>query len=302
MFDNINMYRGKHKHPRLYKYIGPTMWNFTEQALLVPDTQGLEEVLKCEESCIHPQKSPLQMDPNELFVESDDKKASDFNKVVDAYLLQVLDNALDKIPLSEKKLQDMTESELKALLHNTVSTTCPSKYNKQLTNKHNEKSNVHILPLSLEDNSTIVGTMGILDKPADDFALPSIISTEYLPFDTVSKAFDLKSARSHFELVVSKQNNSDQGKEVQKCLQSTEIDLEESYEDGHLENVSEESEDSDYVILSSLTSVTPENERRRFDKKDKSFWDTFNTISVELSNIYELKSEERYMEYVNSSK
>ena len=107
IFDNINMYREKHKHLRLFKYISPTMWNFTGQALLVPDTQGLEEVLKCEELCIHPQKSPLQMDPDELFVESDDKKASDFNKIVDAYLLQVLDNALNKIPPSEKKLQDI---------------------------------------------------------------------------------------------------------------------------------------------------------------------------------------------------
>ena len=30
MFDNINMYRGKHKHLRLFKYIGPMMWNFSK--------------------------------------------------------------------------------------------------------------------------------------------------------------------------------------------------------------------------------------------------------------------------------
>ena len=117
------------------------MWNFTRQALLVPDTQGLEEVLKCEESCIHPQKSPLQMDPDELFAESDDKKASDFNKIVDAYLL------LNKTPLSEKNLQDITESELKSFLHKTTSTACPSKYNitvpdvsELLKNKHYKKA------------------------------------------------------------------------------------------------------------------------------------------------------------------
>ena len=144
--------------------------------------------------------------------------------------------------------------------------------------------------------------MSILDKLADDFALPSSVNAEYLPFDTVSNTFDLKSARLHFELVVSKQNHSDPVEDVQKCLQSTEMDLEECLEeDPHLENVSEESENSDCAVVSSLTSVTLENERRRFDKEDKSFWDIFHTISVELSDIYESNSEERYLEFVNSS-
>ena len=87
-----------------------------------------------------------------------------------------------------------------------------------------------------------------------------------------------------------------------KCLQSTEMDLEECLqEDPQLENVSEESENSDRAVVSSLTSVTLENERRCFDKEDKSFWDIFNTISVELSDIYESNSEEQYLEFVNSS-
>ena len=34
MFDNINMYRGKHKHLRLFKYLGPTMWNLTGKAVI----------------------------------------------------------------------------------------------------------------------------------------------------------------------------------------------------------------------------------------------------------------------------
>lgn len=59
MFDNINiinMYRGKHKHLRLFKYIGPTMWNFTGQALLVPNTDGLDELLQDENACLNSQK------------------------------------------------------------------------------------------------------------------------------------------------------------------------------------------------------------------------------------------------------
>ena len=80
-----------------------------------------------DKGAVKPQNVQLYLD--ELFLESDDKKASDFNKVVDAYLLQVLDNALNKMPPREKKLQDITESELKSFLHKTTSTACPSKYN-----------------------------------------------------------------------------------------------------------------------------------------------------------------------------
>lgn len=46
MFDNINMYRGKHKHIRLFKYIGPTMWNFTGQAVSAPNAVVQEKLLQ----------------------------------------------------------------------------------------------------------------------------------------------------------------------------------------------------------------------------------------------------------------
>ena len=82
----------------------------------------------------------------------------------------------------------------------------------------------------------------------------SSVDAEYLSFDTVSNMFELKSARLHYELVVSKQNHSDHAEDNQKCLQSTEMYLEECLEeDPYLENVCEESENSDCTVVSSLT-------------------------------------------------
>ena len=69
MFDNINMYRGKHKHLRLFKYIGPTMWNFTGQAALIPSVEGLEDILQDKNASLRPQKSVLQLDPNDIFIQ-----------------------------------------------------------------------------------------------------------------------------------------------------------------------------------------------------------------------------------------
>ena len=64
LFDNINMYRGKHKHLRLFKYTGPTMWNFTCQAVLIASVEGLEDILQDKNASLRPQKSVLQLDPN----------------------------------------------------------------------------------------------------------------------------------------------------------------------------------------------------------------------------------------------
>ena len=66
----------------------------------------------------------------------------------------------------------------------------------------NVKSNVHILPLSLEDNSTVLGTVSILDDLSKLFNLPQEKSkADYLPFDYVSRNFDADSGRLHFELL-----------------------------------------------------------------------------------------------------
>jgi hypothetical protein len=66
------------------------------------------------------------------------------------------------------------------------------------------KSNVHILPLSLEDNSTILGTTSILDKLTDQFNLPNEKrDAQYVPFDSVDGNFDVLTAWSHFELLLS---------------------------------------------------------------------------------------------------
>lgn len=239
------MYRGKHKHLRLFKYIGPTMWNFTGQALLVPNTDGLDEILKDENACLNPQKSSLQLDPKEIFLESDDGKADVFANSVDAYLLEILDNALNKIPLSEKKLKEMSESELNSFLVNANFKTSSNnhitvpKESELVTRKSSEKSNVHILPLSLEDNSTIVGTMSILDKLAADFSLPNEKNNqEYLPFDSVSGTFDVKSARSHFELLISKHNHLSHMSDLEGQLHSRERGLEGCAEED-FENVGE---------------------------------------------------------------
>ena len=65
----------------------------------------------------------------------------------------------------------------------------------------NEKSNVVILPLSLEDNSTITGTASILEEFGSEFGIICSHDTCFLPFNDDTKTYDLKEARSRFEFL-----------------------------------------------------------------------------------------------------
>ena len=59
LMENINMYRGKHRHDRLYKSLGPKMWNFTGRGALLPNLVGIEDLFEAEETCTQPQR-PVQ--------------------------------------------------------------------------------------------------------------------------------------------------------------------------------------------------------------------------------------------------
>ena len=64
MIDNINIYWGKQKY---FKSHGPKMWNFTAQAVLIPNTEDIKEILKDKESSLSPKGSATKMKPKDIF-------------------------------------------------------------------------------------------------------------------------------------------------------------------------------------------------------------------------------------------
>lgn len=85
LIDNINIYRGKRKHLLLFKSLGPTMWNFTAQAVLIPNTDGMEDVLKERKACISPQSATTELKADDIFLESDEDKYKLFTSAVGRY-------------------------------------------------------------------------------------------------------------------------------------------------------------------------------------------------------------------------
>ena len=55
LIDNVNMYRGKRRHERLVRMLGPKMWNFTVRAALVPNLQDIENLFQDYVSFTKPQ-------------------------------------------------------------------------------------------------------------------------------------------------------------------------------------------------------------------------------------------------------
>ncbi len=284
------------------------MWNFTVRAMMILNTDGLERTLSDKEACLCSQSSAIDMKPEEIFLDNYPEKVALFSAAVDRYLSQLLHVALNTVSLMMEELNEMNESQLNSRLSKIIAenpqNTCEynikiAREDEVVTTNDNQKSNVHILPLSLEDNSTVYGTMSILNNFSEQFQLPSRTNAEYLPFDCITGNFNVVSARSHFELLLSQQNHLESRKKAELQLRSREKSLEQVSDIFPVDECDSDQSDDEECVRSN--SITIENERRRFEKKDKSFWDVYNTIQQELTSVLSKNSEEAYISSVNNA-
>lgn len=91
---------------------------------------------------------------------------------------------------------------------------------------NNTKSDVVILPLSLQDNLTITGTACILEEFGKEFSISYNHDTHFLTFDYSTKTFDLKGARSRFEFLTLLEKHKSEMKELKLPLDRREKGIE----------------------------------------------------------------------------
>ena len=114
------------------------------------------------------------------------------------------------------------------------------------------KTETIILPLSLEDNSTLVGTGAILEKFGADFNIPVASDNENIPFDKQTKSFCIKQARTHCEFIA--MLNVHKGDPLYNVAVDEE-DIDEN-EDGEMVNENEfDSNDNTEATLSHMKQV-----------------------------------------------
>ncbi len=86
------------------------MWNFTVRGKLIPDCSIVKEMMKVDDMYKQPQQDVLKMKGEDLFIEAYKEKQILWQKATDNYLLELLDNGLNKCPTSKKPLFDMNET------------------------------------------------------------------------------------------------------------------------------------------------------------------------------------------------
>ena len=113
LMDNINMYREKKKHLRLVKNLGPAMWNFIGEVVIVPDIIKTKQFFNYQQKCLRPQKDLFSMEGTDLFINKDSAKKVLWQKSVDQYILGLLNDALNMAPAEDDQpLNKMDEKEV----------------------------------------------------------------------------------------------------------------------------------------------------------------------------------------------
>ena len=68
LIDNLNLYHGNKGHHRLFKVLGPKMWNLTVRGLLVPQLPDIAHLFKSQETVEEAQKPMKDVKAEDLFI------------------------------------------------------------------------------------------------------------------------------------------------------------------------------------------------------------------------------------------
>ena len=95
LMDNINIYKGKRRHLRIFKQVVPCMWNFTGRAIIIPHmSQKTVNLLSREDQVLKSQKDVLTLKPDDILYSTDNDQDKVFDNFVDLYILACMDNAI----------------------------------------------------------------------------------------------------------------------------------------------------------------------------------------------------------------
>ena len=168
------------------------MWNFTVRGSLKPIIDDDEELFKDESTSIQSQDSVTDSTSDNIKLESDNELNLLWDKFLKRYILCLLHDGLNR--LHGKSIHEMNEIQCNQWLSkadftvhtNNAKISIPDIASIAVTSM----SDIHVLPMSLEDNSTITGTASILDQFAKDFQLSQKQEKhETLPFNMGNKLF-----------------------------------------------------------------------------------------------------------------
>ena len=137
------------------------------------------------------------------------------------------------------------------------------------------KTEVEILPLSLENEGSLNGMACVVDEFGRELSMPDDSEMAGLPFDAKSGSFNLAVSRQHYEFEMSLAEHKKKMKQVEKDIVSVEKKL------TGLETDSEISDENDEDNPSTPTGGNPKKKKKKnakWQKQDGRFKNKFSAI------------------------
>ena len=173
------------------------------------------------------------------------------------------------------------------------------------TSQSARKSDTTILPLSLENNSTLAGTCAILDQFGKEFSIPSTGGSQKLPFDTHSKMFCLKQAREYVEFIMMMDHHEHNGEQYKQQFSAADeddvsmLDMATVNCDDRFGNLEDYELDSDmnsqreHDDIRSETTVS--SVQKLFQRQDILFNSTYEALKTKMCMAFQTDSIERFL-------
>ena len=198
-----------------------------------------------------------------------------------------MNSIYNEIPVLQKEFKEMNDTEFNKWLSESDFSK-PKKFkiicqgNKSILKFDSRKTEIFVLPLSIEDNATIAGTSSILDNFALEYdLLSSTNNPELLLFDNWKHTFNIQLACSRYEYLNTRYNHQSYITDLETRLHDRE-----KPQDGITVSELEDNEDYDMEedehIVKDNVSCTFESEKHRFRKEDEDFWKLYNHLAVKV--------------------
>ena len=215
-----------------------------------------------------------------------------WNKHPDCYFTNLLKDGLNIS--TEKPLSEMSEKECDRCLSTqsyseSTEIKVSADYSYIDSSQSSRKTDTIILPISLENNSTLTGTCAILDQFCKEFSLPTTEQSERLPFDKNTKTFSLKEAREHAEFMIMMHYHGQGRSEYHQELSSAEENedlLTSGISTPNVDNCDENDTadlhvqtENDHTIETTVSSM-----QRIFDIEDRLFKSTYDSLKHKIDD------------------
>ena len=148
-----------------------------------------------------------------------------------------------------------------------------------------------MLPLSLENNSTLTGTAAILEQFSREFETPCKHANRQFVFNKSSKLYDLAAARKHHEFMIMLFHHRKNSITIDQQIRSTEKTIP---TDDDIENVDGDEEDGE------ITTETIESTRRYFQQQDKNLTKLYNQINSDMLNAMQSQEDGKFCKLVRN--